>query len=144
MNTEIIDKVVEYTKQFIEAAAPVAKQAYEVGLLTLRLDALASLVPAIIVLILMGFAWKRIFAAFAAAKDYTERANRHEPGYSKVWSTMRDGLHDHLGWYWWPVSFFCSVATLLATIQILSLWAWVKLFAPELWLAHQAIDKLIK
>src|SRR5688500_15536405 len=42
MSTDI-DKIVEHIKQFVEASTPVAKQAYEVGLVTLQIDAAQSL-----------------------------------------------------------------------------------------------------
>jgi hypothetical protein len=43
---EGIDTVVGYTKQFVDALTPIAKKAYDVGLVTLQIDAAASFVYA--------------------------------------------------------------------------------------------------
>jgi hypothetical protein len=121
---EGVDLMVNYTKQFVEALTPVAKQAYEIGLKTLQIDAASTLIYAFLSMLLIAFIayWMVRLIKWAQKEDQFD--------------TMMFGTT------------FGSVACLLIFIfsgsRLLSVWLWTKLFAPELWLAHQAVEKLLK
>lgn len=140
METSELDKAVEYTKQFIEAAMPVAKKAYEIGLMTLRIDAVQSLVFAVALLTFAILVGRKIRRDWVEAKRIAKSPDERGRGYNV------DKPSSHL-----PADgFFHLIGTLAAAssfaismIDILNIWLWVKLFAPELWLAHRAIEKLV-
>jgi hypothetical protein len=139
MNPSELDKAVTYTKQFIDAAMPVAKQAYEIGLITLRIDAAQAIVFCLLLTVFATLGIKRVRADYTAAKA---RAALPE-NKSDVWK--RDAS-DHMpldGFLHSIVSIICLVTGICAAFNLLSVWLWVKLFAPELWLARQAIAKII-
>lgn len=140
MFKENLDLVLQYTKQFIDAAMPVAQQAYEIGLLTLRIDAAQSVVWALLgvgVALLVG---RKIKADFAAAKAKANLPENKE----NVW--RRDAT-DHMpadGFFHILAGIFAAVGGIIGAIGIVNVWTWVKLIAPQIWLAHQAIEKLVK
>lgn len=147
MNTEMLDKAVEYTKQFIDAAMPVAKQAYEIGLLTLRIDAIQSLVvifailiTSITLLIVLG---RQLNDAVnkARVKD-KERGDSYSSPIKYEETTFSyylplDGIV-HVG-----LLIISTIALFPSLIGLFNIWLWVKLFSPDLWLAHIAILKII-
>lgn len=139
MNPSELDKAVAYTKQFIDAALPVAKQAYEIGLLTLRIDAAQSIVFCLLLIVFATLGIKRVRADYSAAKVTAALPENK----SDIWK--RD-VSDHMaldGFLHGIVSLICLAVGICAVFNLLSVWLWVKLFAPELWLARQAIAKII-
>jgi hypothetical protein len=123
---EVVELAVGYTKQIVEALTPLAKQAYEIGLVTLQVDAAASL--------FYGFlgclpAFLTIGACIWVSKT------RHVPDGERIEAALCTAGAGSV------VSF---LAILMVGYQFLSVWLWVKLFSPELWLAHQAVEKLLK
>lgn len=120
---EVVELAVGYTKQIVEALTPIAKQAYDVGLLTLRIDAAGELAIAalLLIIVVVGFicAYKRLKMAAASTEDIA---------FSFMFLTIPAGLVLGIGGVW----------------KLFYIWAWVKLFSPELWLAHQAVEKLLK
>lgn len=134
-----LDKAVEYTKQFIEAATPIAKQAYEIGLLTLRIDAAQGLVTSLLVLVACFFVLRRISADWAAAKvtaalPENRRSYTNEPG---NYLPMMGIPHCAVG-------LMAIISGVICAFGLVNIWNWTKLFAPELWLAHQAVEKLVR
>lgn len=119
--TDAASKALEVTKNLIDAATPVAKQAYEIGLMTLQVDALASLVPALLVFIASVVLFVYLIKAVLA--DY--------------YLPFEGGPH----FFGICVSVISAGITL---VWLFDIWLWVKLFKPELWLVHQAIEKLVK
>lgn len=125
-----LDLVIDYTKKFIDAATPVAKQAYEIGLMTLQIDALATLIPCFLVFV----AW--IIGTYYWQKSLRTSLKREE-----------ESSYPDLGSVWFAYGmpyFVTTVAALMAIANVFSVWLWVKLFKPELWLAHEAIEKLVR
>jgi hypothetical protein len=127
---ENLDLVLQYTKQFIDAAMPVAKQAYEVGLLTLRIDAVAILVQASVATVAIIL----ISVAMCKIHKWDMSANVGD-------ATVK----------WLPTLFAALIGVGVNVILYLSwardlhsVWVWTKLLAPELWLAHEAIEKVMK
>lgn len=144
MDAVILDKAVEYTKQFINAATPVVKQAYEIGLVTLQIDAIQALVYCFIGLFiaigLLIFIIKAIKKASALAllanKDGGKRKNQYcADDYSDY--LAGDGVPHVLS------GLISLIIGLSGLINVLNVWLWVKLFQPDLWLAHMAIQKII-
>lgn len=114
---EYMNAAVVMFKQLVAAATPIAVKAYEIGLLTLQIDAVSVIFPCFLLLFLACYIM-----------------------YKVVQSAKADGIED-------SGVFFGIVAVALgaaALCNLLNVWLWVKLFRPELWLAHVAIDKLVK
>lgn len=111
-----IDKTVELINGFVEAATPVVQQAYEVGLLTLRIDAASQLIPATIFI---------IFCVMCGNKTYKRLVD----------------LDDSIAFFSLPV---IALAIVFSALTVFDFWLWVKLFAPDLWLAHQAIEMIVR
>lgn len=149
MNPSELDKVVAYTKKFIDAALPIVKQAYETGLLTLRIDAAQSIVFGLALLVMAVLGMKKIRADYAVAKVIASVAKIPESRYSYIGNEKRldmsrpsyhmagEGIPYFIG------GIFSCVAAAFALYMLLNVWLWVKLFAPELWLAGQAVKKII-
>lgn len=140
MDTKTIDVVVGYTKQFIDAVTPIAKQAYEIGLLTLQIDAAQVLITAGIFFAVTAISIyvivKHVKNAIAKtdtpenkAKNYPATADEFLPGGGVV----------HAVWLMLSISGFIG-----SMVNLLSVWTWIKLCNPSLWLAHQAVEKLLK
>lgn len=124
MEASELDKAVEYTKQFIEAATPIAKRAYDIGLVTLRIDAAQSIVFAVAMLIAAIFIVRRVRSDWSKA----EAADEYLPA---------DGVPHVLA------SIFAAIGGIYGVAAILNVWLWMKLVSPELWLAHRAIEKIV-
>lgn len=139
MNPSELDKAVAYTKQFIDAAMPVAKQAYEIGLITLRIDAAQSIVFCLLLIVFATLGIKRVRADYRAAKVTAALPENK----SDVWKRDATGHMPLDGFPHIVVSIACSAAGIVAVFNLLNVWMWAKLFAPELWLARQAIAKII-
>lgn len=119
--SKLMEQAAAYTQKFVDAAMPVAQKAYEIGLLTIQIDALQS-----IVLSIVGFIWCYVFyklVKISIKKDWTSEVAIPMyvlGGLSTVGTTI------------------CSVVTFF------NIWIWVALFKPELWLAKQAIEKVLE
>jgi hypothetical protein len=139
MQASELDKAVEYTKQFIEAAMPIAKRAYEIGLLTLRIDAVQVIVSATAFLALGLLVARRVRSDWIKAKALAASPENKQ-------SYTSQHISDHL-----PgdgmLHFFAMVGSMFAIggacIGLFNIWLWVKLVSPELWLAHRAIEKVL-
>lgn len=142
---EVVELVVGYTKQMVDALTPIAKQAYEVGLMTLRIDAASVLIPSAIVFIIASIVWFLVIRNISYAHKYAKNANDGVEGYKKKYSSLDDGIDDHINpALVIPGTIFGTVTFLISGFNLISVWTWVKLFSPELWLAHQAVEKLLK
>lgn len=139
----VLDKVAGYMGRFVDAALPIAKQAYEIGLLTLQIDAAAVIVPLILLLIGAVFVVCHVGQAIKAAQAKAARTNEQlnlSGYYARGISNFlpADGvLHVF-------VFLVSACLSFVALYHLLNVWLWVKLVKPELWLAHQAIEKLIR
>jgi hypothetical protein len=133
---EVMDAAVGYAKEFVEALTPIAQKAYETGLLTLQIDAAQGIVSAIAALVIGALGLRKIIADYRDAK----RASKL-PENRGSWVTYYlplDGMpHIFIG-------MACSFGLVIGACNLLSIWLWVKLFSPDLWLAHQAVEKLLK
>lgn len=137
---ENLDLVLAYTKQFIDAVTPVAKQAYEIGLLTLRIDAAHSILLNVAGVIAVIFILRLIWTDWNKAKAKAalpENANN-------MWKNSADDHMIGMGIPHVAISIIAFVIGFISTLGLLNVWMWTKLFAPELWLAHQAVEKLLK
>jgi hypothetical protein len=119
---EVVELAVGYTKQIVEALTPIAKQAYDIGLLTLRIDAVSVLIPMSIL--------------FIVAVIATHKYIKYHQKFEELWES--DPAITIFG------GFFCVVSLCVSSINVFSTWLWVKAFSPELWLAHQAVERLLK
>lgn len=136
---QYVQEALDLTKQLIEAATPIVKQAYEIGLLTLRIDAAQDVVCALGLLIFGSLGLWKVIKDVKEAKRTSQLPENIHKSYNDLDKYLTGGGVFH---------FFGGFAALAAfgfgVVQTLSLWMWVKLFSPELWLAHQAIEKLTK
>jgi hypothetical protein len=138
---EVVELAVGYTKQIVEALTPLAKQAYEIGLLTLRVDAASILIPVLVVLVVSSIVAVLILRKIGAAVELSrlpENSGKGWPNNTFGHYLLADGVPHVIG-----LIVSLSAATVM-TVQVMSVWLWVKLFSPELWLAHQAVEKLLK
>lgn len=134
-----IDQMIQYTKQFIEAAAPVAKQAYEIGLVTLRIDAAQTIVFALLALAVSALVIKKILGDYKEAKRVAALPENQR-------SMLTKGADDHLpagGVFHFIGGVLAALSGGGAVIALANVWVWVELFAPQLWLAHMAVQKII-
>ena len=142
---QILTQAQVYLGKFIDAAVPVAKQAYEIGLLTIQIDALQTILGAVLIAVasfvllrfLRNSKAKSFVQAKAVAKDkfnYEKESVQIEYA-TKNWTTY--SVFDAFGWGLSHVPSLFGI--LLSTVMLCNIWLWVKLFKPELWLAKQAI-----
>lgn len=127
---ENLDVVIEYTKQFIDTVTPAAKQAYEVGLLTLQIDAVGQLVAALIAWFVVAMVFYVVYRIY---KWDFDPKNDVDP--DQGYTTFLAGCGGLL---------ISGVSLLSWGTNLFSVWVWVKLLRPELWLAHQALEKILK
>lgn len=119
----VLDVAVNYTKQIVDALTPIAKQGYEVGLTTLRIDAVSDLVVAFLLILIFCVGAVSLFK----------------------WVEPRRGSDEGEGAF--VVTLFLGasfIAWAFSIWHLFSVWIWVKLFHPDLWLAHMAIEKILK
>ena len=142
---QILTQAQAYLGKFIDAAVPVAKQAYEIGLLTIQIDALQTILGAVLIAVasfvllrfLRNSKAKSFVQAKAVAKDkfnYEKESVQIEYA-TKNWTTYSELVLSNWGLSHVPSLF----GILLSTVMLCNIWLWVKLFKPELWLAKQAI-----
>jgi heme/copper-type cytochrome/quinol oxidase subunit 2 len=117
----ILGQATAYVQKFIDAAIPVAKQAYEIGLMTLQIDALSVLIPAFMLVLVLTWAFSYWYRKI---RPNIESCMDIELNWVLVGSAYMIGMV-------WPV------------VQIFNMWLWIKLFKPELWLAKQAISAVL-
>lgn len=137
---EVVDLAVGYTKQIVEALTPVAKQAYEIGLVTLQIDAAQSLLLSAACVAGWAFVTLWLVKDYKAGKIVAQHPDNKYDTYRRSPSYHMPGEGcPHI------VAFVLTTFLgVLGSFKILSIWAWVKLFQPELWLAHMAVEKIIK
>jgi hypothetical protein len=128
---EVVEIAIGYTKQMVDALTPLAKQAYEIGLLTLQIDAVQSILFGLLFLVLAIVLGGIAYAGYKQASKGEKYKGEYlalEPGSNRM---IFGGM----------VAIACSIP---ACYTLFSVWLWVKLFSPELWLAHQAVEKILK
>lgn len=142
----ILEQAAAYTEKFVQAAIPVAKKAYEIGLLTLQIDALQTIVPCVLVLILSSvIIWKCIRTYQNAMKLAIEKKIK------KTTYTYIDNDYDWVKAGNIPldgaivcIPGFCALIGMIVSFVLMcDVWLWIKLFKPELWLAKQAITAVL-
>lgn len=139
MEPSELDKAVTYTKQFIDAATPIAKQAYEIGLVTLRIDAAQEIVLSLSIVVAAFFFLRKVRGDWMAAAEKAKLPENKR-------SVFRCETGDHLPlggaghFIFGALALFAGVAGIFG---VLNVWTWVKLISPQLWLAHRAIEKII-
>jgi hypothetical protein len=139
-----MDAIIAYTKQFIDASSPALKHAYDVGLTTLQIDAAQSVLVIFVGFVLFGLCfWYSVSTFLSARKALTAKvaagSNRNVLKDEEVWDSMpTGGVMQSLILLF---GFLCGAA---AFVFVLDIWMWVKLFNPQLWLVHHAIDVLLK
>lgn len=135
----ILEKAAAYTQKFVDAAIPVAKQAYEIGLMTLQIDAAGDFVIAIVLCIISYTLFRLLFAHKARCQAAADLANEKRGYVYRSWDDFSGFDNFGLG--------LCVMLSLIpavvSLIVWLNIWLYVKLFKPELWLAKQAIDAVI-
>lgn len=140
METSELDKAVAYTKQFIEAITPIAKKAYETGLVTLQIDAAQTLFINLLFLVASILVIRKVLQDYAVAKgkaelpEYRDSYNRCDAGHH----LPGDGFLHFLG------ALVSSLIALISALSLIDVWVWVKLFSPQLWLMHQAVEKIVR
>lgn len=126
---EYVNEAMAMFQKVIAAATPIAQKAWEISMLTLQIDALSALV-----LLVVGAIGCVI-------------------GLRVVWLLHKRIVANGMNAGWEPLAYLCvilpaSIGMVVVLIQnayaMCNAWLWVKLFKPELWLAHMAIEKLIK
>lgn len=128
---EYVNATMAMIQKLIAVATPVAKQAYEISLLTLQIDAGAALFKALL-FVLFGF-FTLCFSYRAIQWDLLKNEKEEVVPQGMV-AVFLGGSAGIVG-----IACICvNISTLL------SIWLWVKLFRPELWLVHMAIEKLVK
>lgn len=140
--SEILSKTGEYLTKFVDAAIPVAKQAYEIGLLTIRIDAAQTLIPPILVLIISILVFRKCLKVYKDAKAVAiEKRIMSRWGDSYDWAKAghisMEGGAVAIPW------FFSCVGVVVSVIIMCNIWLWIQLFKPELWLAKQAINAVL-
>lgn len=130
----------DYAKAAADMAATLTKQygpeAWETILWIQRIEAFSYLLPA---LLWVGapFVWYRIVFcrlvpdAKRKVEELQKRSYIH--GYEDVWQIYAIVFG----------SLVTGVLSIVSVIQLLSIWTWVQLFKPDLYLAKQLIDKVI-
>lgn len=138
---EYVNQAMILIQKMIAAATPIAQKAYEIALLTLQIDALSMIVPLMVGVIVCAALLVPCNRAYKKAKAKADaKTERNFYGNFKH-------VGDYLPCEGVPMAFgvigLICVQVAMA-IQLLDVWLWVKLFKPELWLAHMAIEKLVK
>lgn len=137
----ILGQATAYVQKFIDAAIPVAKQAYEIGLLTLQIDALSILVPALLGLIVSGIVLWKCKSIWRNAKKLAKE-NKVRDYWGKLDPAKAAGLAaDGMGLA--VTGLAALIVFVVSTVHLCNMWLWVKLFKPELWLAKQAIEAVL-
>lgn len=123
----VMEKVGGFIGQMIDAATPVAKQAYEIGLMTLQVDAAATLIPAFICMVLICVLGYVVYRVVKWDMKFSKLGDKGFPSFIAI------------------VVYGTAFLTLFIgkASNLFSVWIWVKLFKPELWLAHVAIEKIL-
>ena len=142
---QILTQAQEYLNKFVDAAVPIAKQAYEIGLLTIRIDALQTILWAVCIAVpsfmLILFLRKSKAKSFAQAKAVAKDKFNYEKESAQIeYATKNWTDYSVFGAFEWGLSHVPALlGILLSTIMLCNIWLWIKLFKPELWLAKQAI-----
>lgn len=125
--SQLVSQAAAYTEKFINAAIPVAKQAYEIGLLTLQIDAVQGIVLGMVFAVLSLYLFNKSKMFYKKAREIgSERNPDFDMSAGRVITAV-----------------FAFISLLISLTQLLDVWLWVKLFKPELWLAKQAIAAVL-
>jgi hypothetical protein len=126
MDSATLDKAVALTKEFVAAATPIAKQAYELGLVTIQITAIQSLLVGVMWLILCGVCIHYGRKFWQSAADVPPHEDKDGLQIISVF-TYAAGVGTGVGFL----------------IQFFNIWTWVALFRPDIWLVHAAIQKVM-
>lgn len=147
METEdLISKAAEYTEKFVNAAVPVAKKAYEIGLLTIQIDAIQTIIGCLLAIIVSFFLFRLVRnvkkEAVVKFKAYAEKYKNDDLAMrNKDWTNFAPGWD---GGCLFLVTFLSLIPGVTGIIRMCDIWLWVKLSHPDLWLAWQAIEKVLE
>jgi len=138
--TTVMNAVTAQVGKMVEVMTPIAKQAYETGLLVIRIDGLATLVPAVLTLLFSTYLIRKFYVSY---KQYRDMATAHNAESPSRWE--KDFTH------YAPVSgmfiifggALSAIAAGISIITLLNVWLWVQVFIPQLWLAHEAMLTLL-
>lgn len=139
--TAVMNAVTTQVSKIVEVMTPIAKQAYETGLLVIRIDGLATLVPALIVFTISVLMLRNCYNTYKKYRGLAISYNVENPNrYPKDFTDFAPGQGIPT-----ILVFILSVAGFTATsIVMLNVWLWIKVFVPQLWLAHEAILKILE
>jgi hypothetical protein len=142
MAEALTSKALEATKTLIDAATPIAKQAYEIGLTVIRIDALSTLLFSIVLGASAAWGLIKIIGIF---REAMRLAKEYNDGPDRAYRSRRraDDYLTGLGVGEGFVGLVMLIVVIGASTQLLNIWLWVKLFSPELWLARQAVSKVL-
>lgn len=142
---QILTQAQEYLGKFIDAAVPVAKQAYEIGLLTIRIDALQTIMIGLVIGVVSILMLRWLHSVRIKAMSFAKQVNKERyPNSSETnqldvakreWTKYT--FFDEPGYFASHLPAFVGLA--ISAYMLCNIWLWVKLFKPELWLAKQAI-----
>jgi hypothetical protein len=136
----VLNAVTVQVTKMVEYLTPIAKQAYEVGLLVIRIDGLATLIPMIIMfLVSIGFLYKS-WTAYTKYRDLAIKFNlENTDRYPRDFTDFAPGA----GIATIFIGVFSIMGLILSLTVLLQVWLWVKVFYPQLWLAHEAMLKVL-
>ena len=131
--SEVLAKAAEYTEKFIDAAVPVVKQAFDVALLTVKIDALSYIAKILFIFIVaISIIW------FVRSRYKSEwYANLQDESY-------RHFDKEDYGVLATVITTIASICAVITIAKLWDVWLWVKLLHPDLWLAHEAILKALE
>lgn len=128
---EYVNTAIVMIQKLIAVATPIAKQAYEISLLTLQIDAGSTLFRAVTTVIIGCFL---LYIAYRIAKWDLLNNEDEKVGPQGMATTFLGG----------PIGIGGLILICVNAAMLLEVWLWVKLFKPELWLVHMAIEKIVK
>lgn len=151
---DLMVKVGEYVNKVYEAALPIAKKAWEIGLLTLQVDAAGVFLFSFSMIGISLFIHFRLSRFIEECQAKADKYNGDVQEFIKNAGTRYYIDLKPKTWLEFQ-HVFDSAGVLLTRIVIwipavfgvwpmLNIWNWAKLFVPELWLAHAAIEKLMR
>lgn len=136
------DQLTPYLQQLFTAAQSYATQygpqAWNTVLWVYKIDALTTLIPCFVIftLSLIGLGVCRLIWNLGVSKlaVYNEGKDRYR----------KDDMSDMSQSY---ISFVgagaCMIALLVCTTLFLNIWTWIEFFRPDLYIAHEALNKVL-
>lgn len=116
----------ELAEKFAEYTADYGPQVVDLGLNVVRIDGLSALLPAIVILALI---------MVLARKAYPKLLDFYREQFAIEWRNRSEGLILLSGIAQLP--FF--VAFIICLVNLLNIWNWIAVFAPELEVARRII-----